>query len=90
MLERLHKYPVGSEIEEKSGRIKKKVIDGRWIGRGRWVMEKQLKRELKENEKVYHISVKKSDDRPHNLVVIEFRTTEYRLQKSRPIYIPKS
>ncbi len=90
MFNRMHNYPVGSEVQAKTGHVKKKISDGKWQGRNRWVAEKKIvKRELHQNERVFHINGKKDDDGTKNLVIITFSMTKFILPKSQVIFIPK-
>lgn len=85
-------YLAGTEVQEKSGRVKKKIedIDGaKWIGRNRFNYMKHHKRELDENEKVYHINGDKADDNPENLVAIKFSGVRYALKTSKVVWEPR-
>jgi len=54
------------------------------------VAEKKIvKRELRPEEKVFHINGKKDDDHPKNLVIIIFSITKYSLPRSRVLFIPE-
>jgi len=87
-----HAYDIGTEVQEKSGRVKKKIedLDGaKWIGRNRFNYMMHHKRELEENEKVYHVNGDKADDRPENLVAIKFSGVRYELRTSKVVWSPR-
>ncbi len=88
-----HHYEIGTEVQEKSGRVKKKVedLDGaKWIGRNRYNWIKHHKKDLGENDKVYHIDGNKENDDPSNLVAITFSAVKYKLTHSRVVWEPKN
>lgn len=84
---------IGTEIQDKSGRVKKKVedIDGaKWVGRNRYNWMMHHKKDLTENDKVYHIDGDKGNDDPSNLVAIRFSAARYSLKHSRVVWVPKN
>jgi hypothetical protein len=83
-------YLTGTEVQNKNGSVKKKLSDGSWIGRNRYIaMQKILHRDLLENERVYHLDGDKANDEPENLAVIKFQTKLYKLQHSRVVFAPQ-
>lgn len=87
-----HSYLVGTEVQEKSGRVKKKVedVDGaKWVGRNRYNWMMHHKKDLDQNDKVYHINGNKEDDDPSNLVAIRFSGVRYNIKSSRVVWEPK-
>jgi hypothetical protein len=89
-MKRRHSYPVGSEVQHKAGHVYVKDRDGKWHPRGRVTFARFLKRELKENEKVFHINGNPSADHPENLVAITFSAWRYRIAHSKPVFIPST
>lgn len=87
-MKRRHSYPTGSEVQHKSGHVYVKDTDGKWHPRGRVLYSRFMKRELKENEKVFHINGVPSNDHPENLVAITFSAWRYRIAHSKPVFIP--
>jgi len=86
------RYELGTEVQEKSGRVKKKIedLDGaKWVGRNRYNWMQHHKKELGDNDKVYHIDGDKSNDDPSNLVAIKFSGVKYSLKHSRVVWEPK-
>lgn len=87
----VHSYLIGTEVQDKSGRIKKKVgdLDGtKWISRGRYVFMNHFKQDLTENHRVFHMNGDIADDDPKNLVAIKFSGVRYALKTSRVVYEP--
>lgn len=87
-----HSYLLGTEVQEKSGRVKKKIEDiegAKWIGRGRYNWMKHNKKDLTENDRVFHLNGDKSDDDPSNLVAIKFTGVKYNIKSSRVVWEPK-
>lgn len=87
-----HSYELGTEIQDKSGRVKKKIGDSegaKWMGRNRYNWMQHHKRELEDGEKVFHMNGDKADDTPGNLVAIKFIGIKYNLKRSRVVYAPK-
>ncbi len=82
-------YLIGTEVQEKSGWVRKKIGKNKWIGRGRYTWIKAHKKELTKNHKVYHVDGKKDNDNPKNLVAILFSGIVHVLESSRVIYRPK-
>ena len=82
-------YDVGTEVQEKSGRVKKKVGDGKWVGRNRHNWEKFFKKDLSDTQRVFHINGDKADDSPKNLVAIEFSRKVYNLKRSKIVWAPE-
>lgn len=89
MIKKLHKYPIGSQVQRKPGHVYEKGEDGKWHPRGRVVMGRELGRSLHDHERVFHKNGKPFDDAASNLVVIKFTGTMYAIDSSRPVYIPK-
>lgn len=86
---RMHNYPAGAEVQQTSGHVKKKTHDGTWISRGRWMAAaKILKRDLEPGEKVYHRDGNPANDDPSNLAVIRFNAAQYRIKRSRVVWLP--
>jgi len=82
-------YDIGTEVQEKSGRVKKKLNDGTWITRGRFIYMNKLGKELTPLDRVFHINGVADDDKPRNLVAIRFSGRRYNLQTSRVVWEPK-
>lgn len=84
-------YPIGTVVQEKSGRAKVKVGEREWIGRGRYEYQKANPREkVNGDQRVFHIDGDRFNDDPDNLVAITFTGTIYNLSHSRVIHLPKS
>lgn len=82
-------YDVGTEVQEKSGRVKKKLRDGSWITRGRFIYMNKLGKHLDHLDRVFHINGDVSDDNPRNLVAIRFSGNRYTLRTSRVLWEPR-
>lgn len=82
-------YPIQTEVQEKSGRVKKKTDEGKWEGRNRINWMKAHKASLEEGQRVFHIDGDKKNDEPDNLVAITFNGPRYSLSHSRVIWMPK-
>lgn len=85
---RLRNYPVGTEIQGSSGHVRVKQEDGKWISRARVRMSKILGRDLLKTERVYHKNGHPDEDLKKNLVVLNFTGQQYRIDRSRPVFIP--
>jgi hypothetical protein len=81
-------YTIGTEVQEKNGRVRKKVDEGKWISRGRYVYMKANSEELSSDHRVFHKNGDKANDEPKNLVAIKFNGTRYGLLHSRVLYVP--
>jgi hypothetical protein len=90
--ERQSRYPVGSVTCSRRGYIKIKVKPGgerAWIPESHAVMERERGKAIAQDERVFHIGLNKSDNRPENLVVIKIRLEKYALlPTSKVLYIP--
>ncbi|SRR6266571_7995937 len=94
------RYPIGSVVCDRRGYIQVKSEKRKWIPQSHLVAElKGLARPnshnegkpIQKNERVFHISANKQNNRPENLVVIEIRLTKYNLlPSSRCLYLPDS
>lgn len=82
-------YLPGTQVEDKSGRIKIKTKDGKWIGMGRHRYIEVKKVQLTQDQRVFHIDGDRHNFDINNLVPISFNGTTYSLAHSRVIYIPK-
>ena len=91
-------YPIGTEVQDKTGRVKKRLSDAemkdfntknKWISRGRYAWMKEHGEELNENQRVFHIDGDKKNDDPSNLVPITFSGTRYELAHSRVLWVPR-
>lgn len=86
-------YPVGTEVQEKNGRVKKKVLGAddksKWEGRNRINWMKHNGTDLGEGQRVFHIDGDKKNDEPDNLVAITFNGPHYSLSHSRVLWMPK-
>lgn len=82
-------YQTGTEVQEKSGRVKKKLNDGSWITRGRFIYINKLGKKLDKFDRVFHINGIADDDTPRNLVAIRFAGNRYSLRTSKVIWTPK-
>jgi hypothetical protein len=88
-----HRYEPGTEVQEKSGRVKKKIFisdtEGcKWMSRGRYNFMQKYKVDLTENDKVYHIDGNKENDDPSNLVAIHFNAVRVNISHSRVVWEP--
>ncbi len=83
------RHDVLTEVQEKSGRVRKKIGKGEWMGRNRYNWMKYHKKDLDENMRVFHINGDKADDDPGNLVAIQFNRTVYNLTHSTVVWRPK-
>lgn len=91
-LRKMHRYPVGSVVQHRTGYIFIKVEEKKWVSEHRLVCATQVEnRELMNAEKVYHKDGNRENNKPDNLVAIKFNRTRYRLlPSSKPLYIPSS
>lgn len=86
----MHGYEIGTKVQQKNGVIRVKVGKSTWIPESRynWITEKG---QLKEGQRVFHLNGDVTDNRPNNLVPIQFNTKKFTiLKESRILYIPKS
>lgn len=83
-------FPVGTVIQEKTGRVKVKTDERQWTSRGRHEYEKEHKIKLSGEQRVYHMDGDKANDDPYNLVAITFSGTVYTFSRSRVLFIPKA
>ena len=81
-------YPVGTQVEDKDGRIKIKLPDGKWISRARYEYMKAKKADLDGNQRVFCIDGDRQNHDIKNLVPITFNGTRYSIAHSRVIYSP--
>ncbi len=81
------KYKIGTEVQEKNGRVRKKVDNAKWVARGRYEFNKSIRR-LKPHERVFHINGDRADDHSRNLVAISFSVRRYEIKKSRVVWSP--
>src|SRR5688572_17522493 len=97
MLEKMRTYPVGSIVQHRDHYIFVKGEDKAWTAQHRWMVAQKgdatgKSGDLAPGERVYHLNGQKDDNRPKNLIRIQFDQTEYYakpLKTSRPIHIPK-
>lgn len=87
-------YLIGTEVQDKNGRVKKKISAGdgnaKWVGRARYNYMREYKEDLTENHRVFHKNGDLADDDPKNLVAIKFSGVRYHLVHSRVVYFPKA
>lgn len=84
-------YLLGTEVQEKSGRVKKKVADldgAKWVSRGRYNYMREHKIDLDPNQRIFHANGDCADDSPQNLVCIRFAGKHYDLIHSKVVYHP--
>lgn len=89
-----HPYLVGTQVQDKQGRIKVKVSAGdegsKWISRGRYNYMKHYKIDLTEFHRVFHIDGDIANDDPKNLTAIKFSGKRYNFETSRVVFEPKT
>lgn len=85
----IHAHELGTEVQEKSGRVRKKVGDGTWMGRNRYNWMRHYKKEIPDNCRIYHRNGDKADDSIDNLIDIHFSTKVYALKHSQVVFVPK-
>lgn len=83
-------YAIGTEVQEKTGRVRKKVEGSKWISRGRYSYMEATKESLDSDQRVFHKDGDRANDSPDNLVAIRFSGTRYELKHSRVIWFPKN
>lgn len=86
-------YLIGTQVQEKNGRIKVKVgdVDGaKWISKGRHDYMRQYKEDLTPFDRVYFKNGNPEDFTKGNLVAIKFTGARVSLQHSKVIYQPKA
>lgn len=88
-----HPYTVGTQVQDKQGRVKVKVSSGddgsKWMSRGRYNYMKHYKIDLSEFHRVFHIDGDIANDDPKNLTAIKFSGKRYSFERSRVIFEPK-
>ena len=86
----MYGYEIGTKVQQKNGVIRVKIGKSAWMPESRynWVMSKGA---LREGQRVFHLNGDVTDNRPQNLVPIQFNTKKFIILKSsRVLYIPKS
>lgn len=92
MYQRMHRYPIGTRNQSRTGYIFIKTEKRGWIAEARLIAEMKLSdHELESNERVFHKDGNRENNKPENLAVIRFNTTKYKLlPTSRPLFIPSA
>lgn len=87
-------YPKGTEVQEKSGRVKIKISSdsngSKWIGRARFNYMKAYKIDLTDSHRVFHMDGDLTNDNPKNLAAIKFSGIRYALTTSKVLWMPKA
>jgi hypothetical protein len=86
--ERMAKYPIESQIEQKNGYVKVKIADGKWQGLGAYLLTKAGVK-IVQGDRVFFADGDRLNRSVENLRRIHFNATKFvLLARSRPIYIP--
>lgn len=86
---RMHKYPMGTQVEQKNGYVRVKISKDKWQGLGAYLLQKAGVK-IGEGDRVFFADGDRLNRNVDNLRRIHFNTVKFvMLPKSRPIYIPK-
>lgn len=86
--QRMGKYPVESQVEQRNGYVKVKVANGKWQGLGAYMLTK-AGINLVEGDRVFFADGDRTNRALSNLRRIHFNKTKFvLLARSRPIFIP--
>lgn len=81
-------YKSGTQVQDKTGRVKVKLPSGKWEGRGRYNFNKVVRR-VRPHERVFHLDGDRANDNPKNLVAVAFGIKHYDIATSRVVWAPK-